>query len=102
MDVIKILDANHARRKWAEEAEAMDKAATLEAMERARAARKARRKREALVQAHWASGVGVGIMAVLAGVCVSKAYVLLAVSCAFGASAFLIAAAIVEDLLDGR
>ena len=42
MDVIKILDANHARRKWAEEAEAMDKAATLEAMERARAARKDR------------------------------------------------------------
>ena len=101
MDVIKILDTNHARRKWAEEAEAKDKA-TLEAMERARAARKARRKREALVQAHWASGVGAGVMAVLAGVCVSKVYVLLAVSCAFGASAFLIAAAIVEDLLDGR
>ena len=91
MDVIKILDANHARRKWADERETADRTDEKRAAAQARAIRQARRKRLVLLQVHWACGVGTGIMAFVTGACIAKGIALLAVSCALGAATFVIA-----------
>lgn len=91
MDVVKILDTNHDRRKWADELEAANMAAEKRAAAQARAIRQARRKRMVLLQVHWACGVGTGFMAFVTGACIAKGIALLAVSCALGAAAFVIA-----------
>ena len=91
MDVAKILETNQARRKWADDLEAANLAAEKRAAAQARAIRRARRKQEAWMQAHWMSGVGTGVIGVLAGACIAKGIALLAVSCTLGAAAFVIA-----------
>lgn len=63
----------------------------------ARAIRLAHRRREALMQAHWATGVAAGIMAVIAGVCIEKGIALLTVSCTLGAAVFAIAANVLSE-----
>lgn len=97
MDVIKILDANQARRRWADDLAAAEHRAEEAAKKQDRALRLARRRREALMQAHWASGVAAGIMAVLAGACIAKGIALLAVSCTLGAAVFAIAGSMLSE-----
>ena len=92
-----ILDANAARRKWADDlqrAEALKEAA---ARKQAQEIKKARRKRQAMLQAHWISGAAAGFFAVGTGWMIYHRNPLLAVCAALTAVAFGLVGAWMEE-----
>lgn len=98
-DVERILEMNHKRVRWADDLAAEERRA--EELRRNKAIRVARLRREALIQAHWSTGVGGGVMAVLTGACISKGNALLAVSCAAGAAVFGTVGSMLSERIGG-
>ena len=99
-DVERITELNQARCRWAKELENAEKRKLRTAEKAARAVKLARRRRQALADAFWVSGVFAGILAFLCGVCIVRNNPLLAVAAALGMVAFALTGAMVYEWLE--
>ena len=96
-EIYAILDANQQRRRWADELQADEDRKEAAAKKQADEIRKARRKRQACLQAHWISGAAAGFFAVGCGWMIHQRNPLLAVCAALTAVAFGLVGAWMEE-----
>ena len=103
MDVEEICRISHERRKWADDAALQEAIREAQAAKQAAAIKRAKRRREAMAQAHWVSGALSGSLAVMTAWCIARGITLLAVSLALGTVAFGLAGCMIYSWLeDGR